>query len=359
MRKPRFAIIGAGNGGQSHAAHLKVLGFEVQLWDIEAEKVRLLKEGGNKIIVSGRVTGSPQIDLITKDIGEALHNCDVIMVVLPTVFQGSVAKMMAPYLVDGQKIILNPGATGGALEVRTALNEAHCKAKVFVAETDTLLYTCRSPKAGEAVIKGIKEHVNVAALPASDTEQVIFALNTAFPEYRAVPNILYTSLNNANAMMHPTPTVLNAARIEAKDAFDYYMDGLSPSVSKVVESVDSERMAICSAFGIKVDSIQEWYTRCYGVEGQNLYEKVQKVDAYQGVKGPTTLQTRYLFEDLPTGLVPLSQIGKAMGINTQLMQSVVEIGNVLMGKNYWEEGRSLKKLGLDGKTAAEIKKMVM
>jgi len=38
MRSPRFAIVGAGNGGQSFAAHLGLLGFPVTLWDVEQEK---------------------------------------------------------------------------------------------------------------------------------------------------------------------------------------------------------------------------------------------------------------------------------------------------------------------------------
>jgi opine dehydrogenase len=266
---------------------------------------------------------------------------------------------MAPHLADGQIIVLNPGATGGALEVRSTLLENSCQAKVLVAETDTLLYTCRSPKAGETIIQGIKCQVNVAALPPKDVATVVAALNTAFPLYKAVPNILYTSLSNANSMMHPTPTLLNAGRIESKESFDYYTDGLTPSIARVVEAVDKERVGICAVFGIKVDSIQEWYTRCYGVTGKNLHEEVHNVAAYKGVKGPTTLDTRYLFEDVPTGLVPLAQLGQAMGVPTPTISAVVELSNKLLGRNYWEEGRSLKRLGLQGKTSEEIRQLVL
>jgi opine dehydrogenase len=240
------------------------------------------------------------------------------------------------------------------------LLENNCQAKVLVAETDTLLYTCRSPKAGEAIIiQGIKHDVKVAALPPGDIATVVAALNTAFPLYKAVPNVLYTSLSNANSMMHPTPTLLNAGRIESKTSFDYYTDGLTPSIAKVVEAVDKERACICAVFGVKVDTIQEWYTRCYGVTGNNLYEKVQNVAAYKGVKGPTTLETWYLFEDVPTGLVPLAQLGQAMGVPTPTISAVVELSNRLLGRNYWEEGRPLKRLGLQGKTSEEIRQLVL
>lgn len=357
MKKPEYAIVGAGNGGQSMAAHLTLMGFKVSLYDVEPEKISALKERGS-IKVSGEVTGEAVVDLVTGDIGEAIRGKDIIMVVLPTVYQGSIARSMAPFLTDNQCIVLNPGGTGGALEVRNAIRESGQAKHVIVAETDTLIYACRSPRAGEAVIAGIKGAVRVAALPASDTPKVLSLLNPAFPQYQAAPSVLHTSLGNVNAMMHPAPTILNAARIESQTPFDYYTDGITARVTKIVEALDAERLAIAKAFGVEVMSTQECYMFFYGADGPTLYDKVRQVKAYEGMKGPTTLNTRYLFEDLPTGLVPLSCLGKALGVPTPVMDSVVELGNILLGKNFWKEGRSLERLGLAGKTPAEIAAMI-
>jgi opine dehydrogenase len=325
---------------------------------VENEKIDgLLKTG--KIKMSGAVEGDAVIPLITGEIGKAVAGAEVIMVVIPTVYQRSIATSMAPFLVDGQIIVLNPGATGGALEVRTAIRDAGCKAKLIIAETDTLLYACRSPKAGEAYIGGIKEKVELASLPATDAPKVVTILNQAFPQFKAAESILITSLNNANAMVHPAPTLLNAGRIESKSPFDYYSDGVTPSLARVVEKLDAERMAIAKALGVKVPTIFDFYTSSYGVTGKNLYEQIQKVKAYEGIKGPTTLNTRYLFEDIPTGLVPLSLLGRAIGVSTPTMNAVIELGNILLGKNYWEEGRSLERLGLANKTPAEIRELVL
>ena len=354
MGKPRFAIIGAGNGGQSFAAHLALLGFSVRLWDVEKDKVDALKRT-HRIVLSGAVQGEASISVITGDIGEAVRDCDIIMVVIPTVYQGSVARAVAPFLRDGQVVVLHPGATGGALEVRTAIREAGSRAAVTVAETDTLLYACRSPKAGEAIIYGMKERVNVASLPAADAPRVADLLHAAFPQYIPVSSVLSTSLNNGNAMMHPAPTLLNAGRIELRSPFEYYSEGITPSLAKVVERIDGERLAVARALGVAVPSISEWYTLCYGVHGRDLHEKVQQVTAYHGIKGPTTLNTRYLFEDIPTGLVPLSLLGRAMGVTTPLMEAVVTLGSALLGRDFWREGRTLEKLGLAGKSAEDIR----
>lgn len=358
MKKLRFAIIGAGNGGQSFAGHLGVLGFPVSLWDVERQKVEDLKKTG-RMVVSGAVTGDVPIPVVTGDIGEAVDGADIIMVVIPTVFQRSTARAMAPHLKDGQVVVLNPGATGGALEVRSTFKEAGCRANVTVAETDTLLYACRSPKAGEAIIYGVKDGLSIASLPAREAPRVAGLLNNAFPQFKPVSSVLITSLNNANAMMHPAPTILNAGRIECKSPFEYYSEGVTPALARVVETVDAERLAIAKALGVEVPSIHDFYRTSYGADGKNLHEQLKHVRAYDGIKGPTTLNTRYIFEDLPTGLVPLSALGSAMGVPTPTMTAVVQLGNILLERNFWVEGRSLEKLGLAGLSPAEVKAKVL
>jgi opine dehydrogenase len=358
MQSPRFAIIGAGNGGQSFAGHLGLLGFPVSLWDVEREKVEALQRAG-RIAVSGAVQGEARIDRITDDICEAVRGADVIMVVIPTVYQRATAAAMAPALRDGQVIVLNPGATGGALEVRNALREAGVTASVVVAETDTLLYACRSPQAGEAIIYGVKDHLDVAALPAAESSKVAALLNTAFPQFKPMPSVLFTSLNNANAMVHPTPTLLNAGRIECKASFEYYSEGVTPAIARVVETLDKERLSVGRALGVEVPSIHEFYRLCYGVDGANLYEQIVQVKAYEGIKGPTSLNTRYLFEDIPTGLVPLSCLGRAFGVPTPTMDAAVELGSRLLEKDFRVEGRSLERLGLAGMSAEEIRRAMI
>ncbi len=357
MTKPRFAIIGAGNGGQAFAAHLTLLGYPVSLWDVEAKKVADLRRTG-EIVATGAVEGKARIDLITGDISEVVKGSQLIMVVVPSVYHASVANLMAPHLTAGQVVVLNPGATGGALEVKHIFAQQGC-ARVTVAEADTLLYACRSPKAGEVIINGVKDHVEVAAIPAGDIKRVVGLLNQPFPQYAAVENVLVTSLSNTNAMMHPTPTLLNAGRAENRAEFDYYTDGVTPSIAALVEKVDAERLAIANALGLQLPTVSQWYTMCYGVDGDNLYDKVQKVKAYRGIRGPKDLNTRYLFEDIPTGLVPLSELGKALGVKTPTIDAVVELGSSLLKREFRKEGRTLQRLGLAGMNAREIRDAIM
>ncbi|MDN4523359.1 NAD/NADP-dependent octopine/nopaline dehydrogenase family protein [Fictibacillus fluitans] len=353
MKKLIFSIIGAGNGGHAFAVHLTLLGFKVNLYDVDPERVQELKITG-KIRAEGALKGEVSINLITNKINEAIVNTDIIMVVIPSVYHASIAKAMAPYVSGDQIIVLNPGATGGALEVMNILKEEECSSIPVVAETNTLLYACRSPRSGEVLISGLKEKVCVAALPSRKATQVANLLNQAFPQFQPVSSIMMTSLENVNAMLHPAPTILNAGRIESQEVFRYYFDGVTPSIAALIEQMDNERLEVGKALGANLPSVSDWYGYSYGVQGESLYDKIQGVTAYEGIQGSTSLNNRYLFEDIPTGLVPLSELGKAVGIETPTINAIVELGNTLLKRNFWEEGRSLKRLGLEGKSSTQI-----
>jgi opine dehydrogenase len=122
--------------------------------------------------------------------------------------------------------------------------------------------------------------------------------------------------------------------------------------------MDAERLSIGRALGVEVPSIHDFYRTSYSAFGRNLHEQLQHVKAYEGIKGPTSLETRYIFEDLPTGLVPLSALGNAIGVSTPAMNAVVELGNILLDRNFWVEGRSLEKLGLAGLTPEQVRSKV-
>ena len=82
----------------------------------------------------------------------------------------------------------------------------------------------------------------VAAIPAHQTVEVVQTLRKALPQFVPEDNVLKTSFNNIGAVFHPTITILNAGRIESTHGgFDYYIEGVTPSVALILEEVDKER----------------------------------------------------------------------------------------------------------------------
>jgi opine dehydrogenase len=355
--KLTWAVIGGGNGGQSLSGHLALMGFRVRLYDIFPQTIEIIQSAGG-IQVAGAVNGFGKIELATTDIAQAVDGADIIMIVAPAIAHRDIAVCCAPYLADGQIIFVHPGATGGALEFNKVLLDHGCEKSITLAEAESLLYACRSPQPGHTNIFGIKNELMVAALPAIDTDRVIKLLNTAFPQMYAGANVLATSLGNANAMMHPAPTLLNTSLIESGNDWLYYWDGITPSIGAFVEALDEERLAVASAFGLEIPGILEWYKLHYGVEGETLSEIVKQNQAYAEVQGQKTLHTRYLLEDIPTGLVPMAHLGKLAGVEVARMETVIKLGEFLTGKDLTTSGRRLENLGLAGMTISEIRKYI-
>ena len=357
MKRLRWAVVGGGNGGQSLSGHLALMGFPVTLYDIVPETIRAIRKKGG-IELDGIVKGFGQIELATEDLAEAIDRADIIAVVTPAIAHRSVAKGCAPLLKDGQVVFIHPGATGGALEFRRVLEDEKCRAHVTIAESNSLIYACRSPQPGHASILGIKDFLVVAALPSKDNSHVVDLLNQAFPQIRPGKNVLETSLGNPNAMMHPGPTLLNTSLIDSGKDWLYYWDGITPSIGAFVETIDQERISVGRAYGLDLPSIREWYKISYGAVGENLTEIVRNTKAYAGVKGQKSLRTRYLLEDIPMGLVPMISMGQLAGVDVARMETVARMAGFLIGEDFFATGRTLENLGLSKMTASDIIRFV-
>lgn len=354
----RWCVVGAGNGGLAMAGHLGIMGFPVSIYNRTDERLAGVRWHGG-VRVDGDVNGFGPVQVASSDMGEALEGSDVVMVVTPSTAHGKLAELMAPHLRDGQIVLLNPGRTGGALEFRTVLNRQGIKARPVVAEAQTFIYASRATSRHDAHIYKVKNEVPIATLPSYWIPDVLDVLKGAFPQFTPGGNVLATSMENIGAVFHPALTILNAGWIEATGGdFEYYIHGITPSVAKVLERVDEERLAVARALGARSVSAREWLYLSYDSPGKNLYEAIQNTVAYRGIKAPATVAHRYIWEDVPMSLVPLSSIGAMLGTPTPTLDMVINLGSLLHGADYRASGRTVERLGIAGMSVKEIHKIV-
>lgn len=353
----RFAVIGAGNCGQAMAAHLTSLGFQVNLYNRSTERINAIKKGGG-IRLRGVISGLWMPSRVTTDIREAIENANIVMVVIPASGHAEIAEKCAPHLRDGQTVILNPGRTLGSLEFLRIVRRKS-KVRVTIAETQTTIYTARLIKDGEVDVIALKNKVSVASIPANQVTAIVDMLGDVFPQLVPAKNILKTGMDNIGAILHPAPTLFNIGWIEKNGAlFKYYYDAISPTVAKFLEKLDKERMNVAKALGIKAISIQDWFYEAYGIRADTLYDAIRNNKKYATVDAPTTIQHRYIFEDIATGLVPIASLGEMLGVATPNIKLVIEQASSLLDVDFWETGRTVEKLGLKGLTADKITELV-
>jgi len=341
------------------AGWLALRGGHVRLYNRTDDKLNGVRWHGG-VRLSGTVRGFGAIERATSDIGEAMDGADVILVVTPATAHRSLAEAMAPHLRDGQIILLNPGRTFGAFEVRQILEEQGVEAAVCVGETQTFVFASRAISRSEARIFRVKNKVPLATLPAHWIPDVLDLLQPFLPVFTAGNNVLCTSLENIGAVFHPALTLLNAGWIEATQGdFDYYLGGITPSTARVLEALDAERVALARALGVGTVTAREWLYLTYDSPGRSLYEAIQATDAYRGIRAPPNIQHRYVFEDVPMSLVPMASLGKQLGVETPVIEMVIRLASLMHERDYWAEGRTMERLGLAGKSVREIRRLAV
>lgn len=345
FKPPVFAVIGAGHGGLAMAGHLGIMGLTVRLFNRSSARLEAVMETGC-VKVDGAISGTGRVSLATTVMSEAITGADIIMVVVPATAHRDIAVMCAPHLRDGQVVVLNPGRTFGALEFHQVLVTRGCTADVTIAEAQTFLYAARAMGPGHAHVFGVKHAVPVASIRAHRIPQVLDVLHLAFPQFVPGDSVFRTSFDNIGAVFHPALCVLNAGRIENVQDFQFYTEGVTQSVARVLEQVDSERVQVAAALGFRATTTREWLYLAYHAMGDSLYQAMHAHPGYRGITAPKVLSMRYITEDVPASLVPIASIGRKFGVATPTIDAIIHTASVLTGADYWMEGRTVERLGI-------------
>ncbi|MFH1445703.1 MAG: NAD/NADP octopine/nopaline dehydrogenase family protein [Nanoarchaeota archaeon] len=336
----RYAILGLGNGGHAFASHLTLAGKNVSVYDRNPEKIAAVRELGG-IYVEGEIEGFAPIERLSCDLDETISDADIIMVVTTADAHYDMAKKMSPYLRDDQIVVLNPGRTGGVFEFEKALG----KTKPIIAETSSLIYVCRSHEPGNVRISKVKNNIILASRRREDSYIVSDALSDVYPQIK-VGGIFECSFSNIGAVFHPTVLLSNRDRLE--EGFDFYREGVTRDVEMRIEAVDRERVDVAKALGVDVLPIKDWLTFSYGIRnGVPLRIMIDRNPAYKNLPAPRTLNVRYITEDVPTGLVPISEFGKLLDVKTPTIDVLIAEASEVMKIDFRKTGRTLEKMGFN------------
>lgn len=346
-----FTIIGAGNGGQSMAAHLNFLKQNVILYDVQEELVNKINDNGG-IKAEGVIEGFASVEA-TNDLNKAMQQTDIIMVTTTGTAHKNVAKSIAPFIKDGQIIMIFPGYWG-ALEFRNVFKELNVNKEVYIAETESLIYTTRAIKPGHVKIRKIKENLEFSTLPSKHGNTVKKSLQNVYPQLILADTVLTTTLNNCNPIFHVPITLFNAGRIESDNEFFFYPEGGTKSIVQVMEKLDKERLKIGEKLKINLSSCNELLKRFYQVDESNLYDNLQNNPAYQTGKAPNTLDYRYIYEDIPYGLNPMLELGESLGVEMKTTETLIKMACLIKDEDLQDGALGLKDLGLQDLSAQEI-----
>jgi opine dehydrogenase len=353
-----IAVLGSGNGGCAVAFDCAKHGHNVRLFDFEGfpENIIGVQEAGG-IQAEGELEGFASIAYAGHDIEETLDGADLIYAVGPAYSTKPFAEACKPFLKKGQTVIVCPSSCGGSIEFKCEAGLELRDETVIVSETSTLPYAVRLVGPGKIkVFLKVKKGLFLSAVPAKNTDNVLKNIRDVYPAMEAAKNIIQTSLQNANPVIHPSITLLNVALIERTGGdFNFYEDGVTSAVGRLIEAVDNERIAIGKRLGVEVISDPELgYIQGYMKEP--TYDiGYSEAPGFKGIRAQSSLDYRYFHEDVGYGLVFMQQLGEQVGVETPCMSAIIRIVSLLMDRDYTGEAkRTMETLGLSGYTAEEL-----
>jgi opine dehydrogenase len=365
MNKPKFAVLGTGNSGQTFAADITLKGYSVNLAEVPQFQTALTaieKKGG--IEISGHAgQGFAKLNMITTDLAEAIKGVNIIIIGGSAYAHEPFSKALAKHFEDSQYIFFT--SNFGALRFHRWMKEAGVTTRVTPVESMSLLYATRALEPGVVACIGVKNGLPVAALPASRTQAFLEMIKPVFPQFTAADNVWATSVNNLNPIVHPPMVLFNAGRIESTGGkgWNLYADGATESVARMMLAMDEERMSLLrpvSKSGIAFKDAFEALYKGYGVAKKSLSETLRQspIHGDRAFPAPSSVDTRYINEDLPFGLAPWSSIARMWKMPVPNIDAVVQTASTMLGIDYFTKGLTVKDLGIEGMKPADVKAFI-
>ena len=347
-----ITVVGAGNAGCAHAAKLAEGGHAVRLLKTshslhEDHFARVQRDGKIDVIddTSGGRTFSVRLDVVTRDVRAAVTGAEVVLVMTQTLYHECIARLLSPCLAVGTLVILLPGNMG-AMYFRSIARQKG----IMLAEGESTPYDARLEEGRWIRILFRNARNALGFMPVARASEGLGIAGRLFGTYRySRSHILESAMHNPNLIVHPAGALLSASRIEySRGDFRMYQEAFTPSVWRLIGRLDEEKNRILEFFGCPRLSYPD---ACRWRNEEDL--RKEPLSVFEGYSrkapvGPSDLNTRYIHEDVPMGLVLMSSIGKQFGLATPVADSLVNIACALTGVDFWASGRTLARLGLAG-----------
>lgn len=345
----KISILGAGNGGTAVAAELSLKGHEVTLIKtsnaMHDQNFNYLQENDGLVhMIENDITVAAQIKQVTRDLSE-LSNSDVVIIYIQSNYHEQLIERISPYLRDGQILLINPGYLSTAYVLK------HCPGiDLTIVEAQSSFLDCRIIEPGTIRVGFRNVRNPLGIYPARHQEKAQNALNQLGFPFVYLPSVIEAALHNPNLIVHTVGAIMSIPRIEKTNG-DYvmYHEVFTPSVWNILEALDSEKMDVMEQLGSERLSYVE------ACKYRNTLDDSQDAKEvffwYAGMptraKGPIVVDSRYISEDVPQGLVLLETLGLKLNIKTPICTSLIEMATAALGRDLRSEGRTMTRLGED------------
>jgi opine dehydrogenase len=351
----RVSILGAGAIAYGAAAYLAQAGHDPMLWSPSGKRTAALA-AGEPLIATNAIEGTFTAR-IASSCADAVQNADAVMVALPGYGHKSVLEAAGAHLREGQPVIISSHTSFGALYLSKLLAARGVRAPIIA--WGTTLTTGRQPSLTEVDVATVRQKVDLATVPDNAIDEG-HALCVALFGDRFVKRdgLLAIALSNLNPQNHLGIAMLNLTRMERGEEWSQGQN-ITPTVGRLIEALDEERLAIAKIFGLSVRTVKEHFSLSFHVPMAGVSEMNQEMHRQgRGGLGPATVNSRYVLEDVPFGLLPTILLGRLAGSPATLHESGVAIFSAAYGRDLTRDNDLLPELGLERLSVAQLQRLM-
>jgi opine dehydrogenase len=347
---------------------------------VNIEKVGIKFYGDQVNLYGFERSGYAKMDMVTTNVAEAVKGAGIIVVATPVFGHRPFFEKLIPCLEDGQVVNIFPD-NFGSMVLRKMMREAGCTKKVIIGGWSSSTYGSRVDMPGGVITNKIRVYYRAitlrgAAMPAADTADFIEA-SKYLPSMDAVTygdgvvagtDVIDIGLSNVNPVLHCPGAILGVSTMQNfgrvfgddKNKFSIYSHAFCEGISEVQYSFYEEECELAKAMGVGIQPYKkEHFFSRENVLGQEYMGLDYKIpfdaqDPIQYGTGPFSMENRYITEDIPIGCSIYSQLGRAFGIKTPVIDSMITLACTIVQRDLLKTGYTLADLGIDGMNKEQL-----
>lgn len=298
-------------------------------------------------------SGTAKLNMVTTNAEEALRDSSIIILTAPAYAHEPLVKLCTPHLRDGQIFLIKTGYFGALRFCKTIKDTGK---KITMAEMNITPYCVRKTASNKIFVYAKKKNIALAAMPTNEIAKVFDLIKAVYPDLILVKNVLYTSLDCANWLIHPITTLLHQGLIERSKHYSLpHKDSIPPSVLNLMEIMDKERIGLGKVFGLNIPTLNNFWES----GGKTIGEAIRKCVEHELYSYEyEDAWMKHLDEDLYYGLPTWSSLAKLVNVPTPLTDAIITIFSYIAGVDYMKEGITVEKIGLTGLSIKEINKIL-
>ncbi|MEM5439366.1 NAD/NADP octopine/nopaline dehydrogenase family protein [Paraburkholderia diazotrophica] len=326
----QVTIVGAGAIALGYAAYLIQNGHKPKVWSPSGARTADFVTG-TPLRAKGAIEGEFYLEVCGRP--EDVGNADIIILALPAYGYRFVLDRIIPHIRRHQSVIISAHLSFAALYLSRGL--AKRGIAIPIAAWSTTALTCKAQSATAITVGTIRARVDMAAIPARHSHGIYTTCISLFGDRFALKDDMLTlTLSNINPQDHMGIALANLTRIERGESWGQNSN-LTPTVGRLLEALDTERLAIAAAFGKTVRTTFDHSRLSFGVVDDSLSAiSEQLVRQGNDPPGPRDIATRYVIEDVPFGLVPTLRLAELAEVGAPLHEAGVAILGACYGRNF-------------------------